>query len=94
METFIKNDNVITRQIGDETVLVPINQTGVEVQKIYALNDTAAAAWELLETHKSLDQLVDELDKNYAARTGTIRRDIERFIQDLLEIKFLDLIRK
>jgi len=94
METFKKSDNVVSRQIDEETILVPINQTGVDVQKIYALNNTAAAAWELLETPKTLDQLVDELEKDFAAGTGVMRNDIESLIQDLLKIKFLDLIRE
>ena len=94
VDTFKKSENVVSRQIDEKTILVPINQTGVDVQKIYALNNTAAAAWELLETPKTLDQLVDALERDFTAGTGVIRNDIEGLIQDLLKIKFLDLIRK
>ena len=44
-----RSDNFVERQLGNETVLIPISQAGVDVQSIYTLNETAALVWRLLE---------------------------------------------
>ena len=45
----VRSENFVQRQLGEETVLVPISQTGIDVQNIYTLNETAAMVWKLLE---------------------------------------------
>ena len=80
------------RSIGDEKVLIPLNQTGVEIQKIYTLNNTAASVWTLLENPKTLDQLVIDLENNFIAPKNIIKTEVGKLIKDLQKINFVDMI--
>ena len=80
-----RKDKIVMRRIGGETVLIPINQTGVDLQKVYLLNDTAAEVWQLLEQPLSIDEIVAVLEQNYEANTATIKYDIKMLLLDMQE---------
>ena len=80
------------RSIGDEKVLIPLNQTGAEIQKIYTLNTTAASVWILLETPKTLDQLVRELESDFSGPHNIIKTEVRKLVRDLQKINFVDIV--
>lgn len=86
--------NYVARKLGEETVLVPINQTGVEVQRIFALNSTAADIWEKLDQPKTVEELIEFLKNEYSADESVIRSDVENILQEFLQAGFLEEVRK
>ena len=91
MSRYRQSQNVIIRSIGDEKVLIPMNQAGVEIQKIYTLNNTAALVWTLLETSKTLDQLVRELENDFTGPHNIIKAEVRKLLKDLQKINFVDI---
>ncbi|MCK5313302.1 MAG: PqqD family protein [Desulfobacteraceae bacterium] len=91
MNQYRQNQNIIMRSIGDEKVLIPLNQTGVEIQKIYTLNNTAASVWTLLATPKTFDQLVEELENNFSGPHNIIKAEVKKLVRDLQKINFVDI---
>ncbi|MEI6500601.1 MAG: PqqD family protein [Armatimonadota bacterium] len=87
-----QSNSVITRQIAGDTLLIPITQVGVDLQKVYLLNETAAAIWELLQTPRSADDLVTSLQETYEAPEETIRRGVEAVLEDLTGRGFITLV--
>ncbi len=81
--------DVVGRRIAGEYMLVPISQTGADLQKVYLLNDTAAAIWELLAEPLTREELARALQEQYDAPEGSVPEDVEDFVQDLLQRGFL-----
>ncbi|MCK5099595.1 MAG: PqqD family protein [Desulfobacteraceae bacterium] len=79
------------RSIGDEKVLIPLNQTGAEIQKIYTLNNTAASVWVLLENPKTIDQLSRELENDFTGSHNIIKTEVRKLVRDLQKINFVDI---
>lgn len=81
---------IVMREIGGETVLIPISQTGLQIQRIFALNETATAIWKLLEVPMVLEQLCFRLSLEYDATPDRIRIDILPLLNELIETHILE----
>jgi uncharacterized radical SAM superfamily Fe-S cluster-containing enzyme len=79
-----QSENFVVRQLGEETVLVPINQTGVAVQKVFALNAIAADIFDKLSKAQTIDELIIHLNKEYAEEESVIRLDVGNIIDEFL----------
>lgn len=89
---YSQSTNIVTRTIGEETILVPINQTGVSVQKIYSLNDTAKSVWEAIQEPKDINEIVQELISRYQVDDVTLMsNEVISLLDELREFKFVDL---
>jgi hypothetical protein len=65
------------RRLDDQTVIVmPRNR------QVHVLNLTGSLIWELLESQRSLEQLVRELERDgeFEAEPGQVARDVEVFV--------------
>ncbi|MEI6503380.1 MAG: PqqD family protein [Armatimonadota bacterium] len=89
---YTQSDSVITRKIAGDTLLIPVTQVGVDLQKVYLLNETAAAIWDLLQTPHSADSLITALQETYEAPEETIRRGVEAVLEDLTGRGFVTLV--
>ena len=89
---FLRSKNFVERQLGDETVLVPINQIGVDVQSIYTLNDTAAAVWKKLKTEYREEDLIAAIESEYDADDGVIKQDIQNLLEEFINGEFIKVV--
>lgn len=81
-----RNDDYIYRRIVNETILVPIHQDVSEMEGIYAMNDVASYLWDCLENPATRKELTAALLEEYDASPETIAPDLDRFLDDLLNI--------
>ena len=86
---YTKVEKVVTRQIAGETLLIPITQAGADLQKVYLLNETAAAIWELLAQPRELEGLVAALQEQYEAPEEVLRTDTLETLEALIERGFV-----
>jgi len=84
-----QSDQVVARQIADQWLLIPLHATGVDLQKVYLLNETSAAIWRLLDQPTSLDDLVTALRQEYDAPEEVIRQDADELVTDLMDRGFV-----
>jgi hypothetical protein len=82
-------DGVVTREIAGETLLIPITQAGVNLQKVYLLNETAAAIWGLLTSPDDVSGLVSALQERYEATDEVIRAGVVATLAELMERGFV-----
>jgi len=82
-------EKVVTRQIGGETLLIPITQAGVDLQKVYLLNETAAAIWAALAQPRSVEELVDLLAQEYQAPDGVLQQDVAGTVHEFATRSFV-----
>ena len=85
LKKLIRSQNLVERHLGEETVLVPINQLGVVVQSIYTLNPTAAFIWNLLENTCTVTDIIEAIAQEYSAKDETIQQDVKRILAEFLQ---------
>ncbi|MHB8997803.1 MAG: PqqD family protein [Armatimonadota bacterium] len=78
-------DNIISRTIAGETLLIPVTQIGVDLQKVYLLNETAAAIWKLLEQPRDVPSMVASLLEEYEANAAVVERGVTAVVEELLQ---------
>jgi hypothetical protein len=82
-----KSDAVVSRKIGDEFILVPIKQDVGDLESIYALNETAALIWELLDGKRKVSQIKENLIEVFEVEPEEAEKDLMEHLQQLEEIK-------
>jgi hypothetical protein len=90
----VRSENFVQRQLGEETVLVPISQTGVDVQNIYTLNETAAMVWKLLENKCTEEDIIAAIEQEYTADIDVIRKDVQDLIAEFIQESFVNVVKE
>lgn len=57
---FRKREDMITRDIGGEIVLMPGGQGGSRRHNVYALNPTASFIWEQIDGKRSVREICED----------------------------------
>ncbi len=66
---------VVFRKVGDETVLV---HTGTN--RIYSLNPTGAAVWELLAAGHDAPRIREQLQRTYNVEPARLTREVDELL--------------
>ena len=82
--SFAHSDQVASRKIADEILLVPIRSSAQEKLGVYTLNGTGVAIWELIDGQRSLFEVVDEVVERFEVEREQALKDTQTFCQDLL----------
>jgi hypothetical protein len=72
-------DSVIYQKLQGEVVVLNMAD-----QTCYALDDVGATMWQTLLDHKNLASTAVELEKVYQADPGTLRRDLDGLVSELI----------
>ena len=83
------NKEFIKRQIGDDTILVPIGTTVYEYNGLFALNELGGFLWDLLPEAENEDALVAAVLREYDVDEATARQDIAEFLDKLRQMNIL-----
>jgi hypothetical protein len=83
---FEKDGMMVGRMIADEFILVPIRQNVSDLQYMYTLNKIGSRIWQLLDTHKTVGELVAAITKEYDVEMPQAETDVIEFLDQLLEI--------
>ena len=82
---YFKKEDVVTRQIAGETLLVPIYGDLANMERIFALDEVAAFIWEQLDGKKSLKDILDGVLDAFDVKKEQAETDIFEFIDELLK---------
>jgi len=84
---FKKSKNIVSRQIGTETILLPIFKNTEELNCIYTLNKSAARVWELIDGNRTFDAIEKEIKKEFEVDDKKLAAQLDLIFKDLKEIK-------
>ncbi|MFH1093586.1 MAG: PqqD family protein [Candidatus Omnitrophota bacterium] len=84
-----KSEDIVSRKIADEVILVPIKSNVGDLDNIYTLNNVGARIWELIDGKRRLVDIKNVLAEEFEVDESQARKDLEEFTQGLLEIKAL-----
>ena len=73
----------VTRQIADETLVVPVVGGVGDLDAIYTLNEVAARIWKIVESPASVDQIVEEISRDFEVAADRATGDVVEFLDAL-----------
>ena len=85
-----KRDDVLTRQIAGETIIVPIRGKLADMQNIFAINVVAEFIWERMDGQKTLDQITGEVAAHFEVDENQARSDVAEFVSELSEAGLIE----
>ena len=73
----------VTREIGGETLIVPVTGHVMELESIYVLNPVGSRIWELLRSPTTTDQIVAVVAGEFAVSPQDAAADTAEFLESL-----------
>ncbi len=86
---FRKSENIVSRKIGDECILVPVVASVADVESIFSLNETGGVVWDLIDGKRSLRDIVAIIDEEFETVGQDVEADLISLIQEMIEAKLI-----
>ena len=88
LEQITVPEAVLHQQLGEETVLLHLG-----TERYYGLDEVGSRVWQLLREHRTLDPIVAALLSEYEVEETTLRRDLERILDELADLGLIHVER-
>lgn len=80
----------ITRQILDDTVVLPVGNTAIEFNNMIMLNSVSLVIWQCLEKDVSFDDILKAVTGNFEVSQDQAVADIRDFLDGLRSYNLLE----
>lgn len=84
-----KNTEMVQRKIEGEIILIPLFKSSQDLSSIYTLNETAGAAWELIDGKRTSAEIKKKLYDRFGVSEAKLDQQLSELIKDLHAIKAL-----
>lgn len=78
-----RSADVVARQVGLESILVPIRHNVGNLDFVYTLSPVAARIWALVDGTRSVDVIASELSGEFDVDSDTAATDVMSLLEDL-----------
>jgi hypothetical protein len=82
--------DVVTRKVGDESVIVPVRSHVADLDAVVTLNPVGARIWELLDGRHDLAAIAFTICEEYEVEPETAWADVDEFVRSLEEAKLVE----
>ncbi len=80
---FRREEDLVTRRIAGETIIVPVRAMVGDLDSIFTLNETSSAIWELLDGRRDVGQIADALCLKFEVTREEAVEDVSEFLESL-----------
>jgi len=87
---FIRNHQVVSRQIDGELILVPIRRGVGDLNSLYTLNSVGVVLWEFMTQGHTVTEMVQRICDEFEVTNAQAFEDIQQFLDSLLEEKLIE----
>ena len=84
-----KKDDIVTRKVADEIILVPVCGELAAMQRIFTIDTVAEFIWNTLDGQKSLSDILTALTDSFDVETDVAEKDMYDFIQSLINAELV-----
>ena len=84
------NPNYILREIEDECVLVPVDESCIITNGIISLNDTSAFLWKQFQTPKTVAEVIEAAKAEYADPNNELEIHIKGYVNQYVQLKLME----
>jgi len=85
-----KRDEVVSREIAGETILVPIRGKLVDMERVFTVNPVGAHVWQQLNGRRSLAEIRDSVLETFDVEKAQADVDIQEFVAELTEAELIE----
>jgi hypothetical protein len=82
---FVRNREVVAREINGELIIVPIRRGVGNLNSLYTLNLVGSVLWEYLGEGHTVPELVQRVCDEFEVTVAEAQNDIQTFLNSLLE---------
>ena len=86
-DVYTRNEDVISRRIVDELILVSLRKSVADMETLYTLNDVGARVYELIDGTRSIGAIVNDIVSEFEVTEDVAKSDVFEFIEQLLEVE-------
>lgn len=86
-DVFARNEQVVSRKIVDELILVPMRKNVADMETLYTLNEVGARVYELIDGERPVREIVSTVVREFDVTEKQAETDVREFIEQLLEIE-------
>jgi hypothetical protein len=86
---FIRNREVVSRQIEGELIIVPIRRGVGDLNSLYTLNPVGSILWEYMTEGHTVPEMVSRVCDEFDVATSQAQADIQEFLRSMLEEKLI-----
>jgi hypothetical protein len=90
-QLFTRSRSVVSRVVAGETLIVPVRGKVGDLASIYSFNGTGSLIWQLLDSPRSLADLIDAVEHEYAVEQEQAQKDVIRFLNDMASVGLVDV---
>ncbi len=89
---FFKREEIVSREIAGETILVPIKGKLADMQRIFSLDGVGEHIWRQLEGNRKLEEIRDGVMHVFDVEKERVNQDILEFIDELIEAGLIEVV--
>lgn len=82
-DIFAAHENLVTRDIGGEIIIVPIRGCVGDLDGAYTLNEVGGAIWRRIDGHTTVGALAVAVAEEYDVTPDEVERDVGEFLSAL-----------
>lgn len=83
---FVRNPDVVSRNVAGETVVVPICRGVADLDAIYTFNGVGTQLWMLLKENRTERELSAFVEQRFAIGPEQAQLDVRSFLAELQEV--------
>ncbi|HYY58588.1 MAG TPA: PqqD family protein [Pyrinomonadaceae bacterium] len=80
---YVKGEDLITRHIAGETLLVPVRGHVGDLDSIYTLNSVGSRVWQLIDGSTPVARIIDTINAEYEVAEQEAARDVLALLESL-----------
>ncbi len=86
---FVRNREVVARQIEGELVIVPIRRGVGDLNSLYTLNQVGSVLWNFMNEGHTIEEMVSRVCDEFEVTASQAQSDIQNFLDAMLEEKLV-----
>lgn len=84
-QSFTKGDELTTRRIAGETLIVPVRGHVGDLDAIYTLNEVGSRIWQLIDGSRTVKEIIAEISAEYDVALAEAEQDVRELLGSMKE---------
>lgn len=80
---------LIKREIGGETILVPVGKTVYDSKGLFVINELGTFIWEMLPKAETEEDILNAILSEYDVSEDEAKKDLEEFLDTLRKMEII-----
>ncbi|NOZ20402.1 MAG: PqqD family protein [Planctomycetes bacterium] len=89
-KVFRRREEIVTRKIAGETILVPIRGKLADMQRLFVLNSVAEYVWDHIDGKTSVDEIRQGVLAEFDTDQDEVDKDTREFVGELIEADLIE----